>query len=80
MILRQFLVMKCLASTSFISEGVIMAIWQHDETGERFDDGLGLYPGDDGFTRSLAEAHFGNPRFSFVSTPSWDGDGEEQPA
>lgn len=58
-----------------------MALWQHDDTGERFDDGLDLFPGEEGFTRELAEAHFGNPRFSLVSNPRGHADGEEeQPA
>jgi len=50
-----------------------MAIWRldSDTTGEVFDDGLPLMPGDPGFTRARAEAHFGTPAFSWVGTPDW---------
>jgi len=48
-----------------------MALWQHDESGERFDDGLTAQPGEEGFTRELAQAHFGTDRFSYVGTPNW---------
>ena len=49
-----------------------MAIWQNDETGERFDDGAVLRPGEDGFTRDLAVEHFGaDVAFSYVGTPNW---------
>lgn len=49
-----------------------MAIWQNDATGERFDDGAALRPGDDGFTRDLAVAHFGEgAAFSYIGTPNW---------
>lgn len=48
-----------------------MAIWQDDKTGERHDDGEALRPGDEGFSRELAEAHFGHKDFSYVGTPNW---------
>jgi hypothetical protein len=50
-----------------------MAIWRRDDDtiGELFDDGLDLKPGEDGFTRSVAKAHFGTNAFSYVGTPDW---------
>jgi hypothetical protein len=49
-----------------------MAIWRRDDDtkGDLFDDGLDS-PGEDGFTRSLAQAHFGTKAFSYVGTPDW---------
>lgn len=49
-----------------------MALWQHDITGDRFDDGATLRPGEDGFTREMAQAHFGaDAPFSYIGTPNW---------
>ncbi|MBN9144123.1 MULTISPECIES: hypothetical protein [unclassified Novosphingobium] len=49
-----------------------MAIWQNDANGERFDDGAALLPGEEGFSRAGAEAHFGaDVDFSYVGTPNW---------
>lgn len=47
-----------------------MALWQHDTTGERWDDGLTKVPGDADFSRALALAHYGNPKFSYLGTPN----------
>lgn len=58
-----------------------MAIWQNDADGERFDDGAALRPGEDGFSRAAAEAHFGDGvAFSYVGTPNWVAPVEEVPA
>ena len=46
-----------------------MALWKHDTTHETYDDGGTCQPGEEGFTRELAEAHFGDKNFSFVGTP-----------
>lgn len=48
-----------------------MAIWQDDKSGDRHDDGQALLPGEAGFTRELAEKHFGHKNFSYVGTPNW---------
>lgn len=48
-----------------------MAIWQDDKSGERHDDGAALRPGDEGFSRELAQQHFGHTDFSYVGTPNW---------
>lgn len=48
-----------------------MGLWRNDATGDTFDDGLKLLPGEDGFTRDLALAHFDGADFSFVGTPNW---------
>jgi len=52
-----------------------MAIWRldSDTTGEVFDDGLPFMPGDEGFTRERAQAHFGTPAFSWIGTPDRGG-------
>lgn len=55
-----------------------MAIWSKDSDGERFDDGQTSLPGEEGFTRDLAEAHFGTKLFSYVGTPNWQPQVEEQ--
>ncbi|MGX9144970.1 hypothetical protein [Mesorhizobium sp. 128a] len=49
-----------------------MALWMSDRTGEQWDDGAKLKPGDDGFTRDLATAHFNDNAFSYVGTPNWE--------
>ena len=49
-----------------------MAIWQNDKTGERFDDGIIARPGEEGFTRDKAAAHFKADDFSYVGTPDWE--------
>lgn len=56
-----------------------MAIWQHDKTGARFDDGLAALPGEEGFTRDVATAHYGNSAFSYVSTPGWEPEADVAP-
>lgn len=51
-----------------------MAVWilDADTTGESiWDDGLTFKPGEDGFTRDLALAHYGTPAFSYMGTPNW---------
>lgn len=48
-----------------------MALWQHDTTAARFDDGLTAKPGEEGFTREIAAAHFKSAAFSYVGTPNW---------
>ncbi len=48
-----------------------MALWQHDQSGDRFDDGLTAKPGEESFTREPAEAHFGDKNFSYMGTPNW---------
>lgn len=50
-----------------------MAIWRRDDDtkGDLFDDGMDLKPGEEGFTRSLAQAHFGTNAFSYIGTPDW---------
>ncbi len=58
-----------------------MAIWQNDANGERFDDGAALRPGEDGFSRDLAVAHFGaDAAFSYVGTPNWTAPVEPEQA
>lgn len=54
-----------------------MALWQHDKSGEQFDDGGTTRPGEEGFTRELAEAHFGDKAFSYKGTPNWTPPAEE---
>jgi hypothetical protein len=49
-----------------------MAVWQHDVTGERFEDDVKQKPGEEGFTRAKAEAHFKSKNFSYVGTPDWE--------
>jgi hypothetical protein len=48
-----------------------MALWKDDNGDDTFDDGLQLKPGEPGFTRDLAEAHFGHTEFSYMGTPNW---------
>lgn len=48
-----------------------MAVFRHDKTGNDFDDGINAIPGDPEFTRDLAEAHFKDKAFSYVSTPTY---------
>lgn len=55
-----------------------MALWQHDETREQFDDGLTAKPGDETFTRALAEQHYGNAKFSYIGTPNWVASVEDE--
>lgn len=49
-----------------------MALWMNDNTGEQWDDGERLKPGDEGFSRDLAAAHFKDGAFSYVGTPNWE--------
>lgn len=49
-----------------------MALWMSDKTGEQWDDGERLKPGDEGFTRAAATAHFKDDTFSYVGTPNWE--------
>ena len=57
-----------------------MALWLNAETGEQFDDGLTFRPGEDGFTRALAAAHFGASPFDYLGTPNWlPSEIEEEP-
>lgn len=48
-----------------------MALWMHDKTGEQFDDALTAKPGEAGFTRDVAFAHFKDKNFSYMGTPNW---------
>lgn len=48
-----------------------MGVFRHDKTGKDFDDGINAIPGDAEFTRDLAEAHFGDKAFSYISTPTY---------
>lgn len=49
-----------------------MGVFRHDKTGKDFDDGINAIPGDPEFTRDLAEAHFGDKAFSYISTPTYE--------
>lgn len=49
-----------------------MALWMHDITHKQWDDGLKAKPGEEGFTRELAEQHFGDKDFSYCGTPNWE--------
>lgn len=49
-----------------------MGIFRADKDGKEFDDGINAVPGDPGFTRDLAEAHFGSKEFSYVGTPTYE--------
>lgn len=61
-----------------------MALWKHDTTHATWDDGQTTKPGEEGFSRDLAQAHFGNKNFSYMGTPNWEppavADEPEQPA
>lgn len=46
-----------------------MALWSNDK-GEQFDDGLAFEPGEEGFTRDIAAAHFGDASFNYLGTPN----------
>jgi hypothetical protein len=48
-----------------------MALWRADDGDKEFDDGLTAKPGEEGFTRELAQAEFGDTPFSYVGTPNW---------
>lgn len=51
-----------------------MAVWPLDDdtTGSStWNDGLKSKPGEAGFTRDLAQAHYGTPAFSYMGTPDW---------
>lgn len=58
-----------------------MAQWKEDDGEALFDDGLTHKPGEEGFTRELAEQHFGHKEFSYMGTPNWqppaDSHGEQ---
>lgn len=54
-----------------------MALWI-DRNGEQFDDGDILRPGEDGFSRDKAHAHFGGDDFDYLGTPNWRSLSEEQ--
>jgi hypothetical protein len=56
-----------------------MALWKHDNTHETWDDRLTAKPGEDGFTRERAEAHFGDKNFSYMGTPNWAPPPEPEP-
>lgn len=49
-----------------------MGVFRHDKTAKDFDDGINAIPGDPEFTRDLAEAHFGDKAFSYISTPTYE--------
>lgn len=55
-----------------------MAQWKHDKTHEVFDDGLRSKPGEEDFTREVAENHYGNKNFSYMGTPNWQPPEEPQ--
>lgn len=55
-----------------------MALWKSDIKDEMFDDGLSSKPGEESFTREVAEKQFGHKKFSYVGTPNWVA--PEQPA
>lgn len=53
-----------------------MAIWVNAKTGEQFDDKLAFKPGEEGFTRDLADAWAKTKGFAasivnYVGTPNW---------
>jgi hypothetical protein len=56
-----------------------MALWKHDNNHEIYDDGATTQPGEDGFTRELAEKHFGDKDFSYMGTPNWAPPLAEEP-
>jgi hypothetical protein len=57
-----------------------MALWVSDIDGKQFDDGLTFKPGEDGFTRDIAAAHYANNAFSYVGTPNWQPPQEPEEA
>jgi hypothetical protein len=57
-----------------------MALWKDDNGDETWDDGQTTKPGEVGFTRGLAEAHFGHNGFSYMGTPNWAPPVDTQPA
>lgn len=60
-----------------------MSTFRSDITGEEFNDGVVARPGDEEFTREIAEKHFGHKNFSYVGTPEWqppEPPQEEDPA
>lgn len=56
-----------------------MAQWKDDNGDATFDDGLTLKPGEEDFTRAVAEQHFKHPNFSYMGTPNWAPQAEEEP-
>lgn len=55
-----------------------MAQWKHDTTHAIWDDGQTTKPGEEGFSRDLAQAHFGNKNFSYMGTPNWQAPPEPE--
>lgn len=56
-----------------------MALWKDDKSDDFYDDGQTTKPGEETFTRELAEAHFGHKNFSYVGTPNWEPPKETAP-
>lgn len=48
-----------------------MAQWMDDESHVVFDDGQASKPGEPGFSRDAAKAHFKHDKFSYLGTPNW---------
>lgn len=49
-----------------------MALWQIIKTGEQWDDGLKVLPGEPEFTTELVTAKAGAKGFNYIGTPNWE--------
>lgn len=47
-----------------------MALWKHDVSNVVFEDEQTTQPGEPGFTREFAMAHFKDEKFSYLGTPN----------
>lgn len=56
-----------------------MALWHILSTDEQFDDGLTAKPGEEGFTRELAEEHANGGEFNYIGTPNWSPPAGQEP-
>lgn len=56
-----------------------MALWKSEKPEDDFDDGLTAKPGEAGFTREVAEKHFGHKNFNYSGTPNWVPPAQPEP-